>query len=172
VKVDAIDVVATKAWGNCEAKASIVVDGEMLVPDVPVSLLLDLEKELNELHTFVAKLPTLDPSERWEYSDTQSCYTTEPVHSARTKKVPKVIVKYPATDQHPAQTELITEDVIAGYWRTIKYSGSIPLRMRDEMLERVELLQRAVRYAIQQANTTEVPDRRIGATLLNYVFKG
>src|ERR1700754_1740526 len=40
------DVTATKDWANCEAKADVVVDGEALLKDVPVSYLLFLEKQL------------------------------------------------------------------------------------------------------------------------------
>ncbi|MGH3938182.1 MAG: hypothetical protein ACRDTG_06040 [Pseudonocardiaceae bacterium] len=59
------DVTATKDWANREATADVVVDGEVLVVDAPVTWLLFLEKQLTDLHTFVTKLPTLDPSEQW-----------------------------------------------------------------------------------------------------------
>jgi hypothetical protein len=32
----------------------------------------------------------------------------------------------PATGEHPAQTQLITEDEIVGFSKTIKQSGAIP----------------------------------------------
>jgi hypothetical protein len=40
-------------------------------------------------------------------------------------------VLYDATEHHPAQTQLISEDVIVGWWETVKHSGAIP-RPRQE----------------------------------------
>jgi hypothetical protein len=37
------DVVATKDWANCQAKADVVVDGQKLLSDVPATYLLFLE---------------------------------------------------------------------------------------------------------------------------------
>src|SRR5688572_20797144 len=34
------DVTATKDWANCEARADVVVDGEVLLPGVPIAHLL------------------------------------------------------------------------------------------------------------------------------------
>ena len=63
------DVVATLDTANTHAKADVVVDGVMLVADAPVTYLLFLEKQLTDLQTFVAKLPTLDPSENWTFNE-------------------------------------------------------------------------------------------------------
>nr|WP_233508231.1 hypothetical protein [Spongiactinospora gelatinilytica] len=37
------DVTATKDWANCAAKADVMVDGSVLLADVPVTYLLFLE---------------------------------------------------------------------------------------------------------------------------------
>src|SRR6516162_9990122 len=42
---DLLDVVATQDAANCTAKASIVIDGKVLLADVPVTHLLFLEKQ-------------------------------------------------------------------------------------------------------------------------------
>src|SRR4051794_1872364 len=73
------DVVATKDWTNCTAKANIVVGGQVLLNDVPTTYLLFLEKQLADMHTFVKKLPTLDPAEAWEYDQAADCWATKPV---------------------------------------------------------------------------------------------
>jgi len=57
------DVVATKDWANCTAKADVIVDGKVLLSQVPATYLLFLEKQLVDLHTFIKKLPVLDSSE-------------------------------------------------------------------------------------------------------------
>src|SRR4029079_13612726 len=65
------DVVATQDWANCQAHADVEVDGRKILSGVPVTHLLFLEKQLVDLHTFVNKLPTLDPAERWEFNHAQ-----------------------------------------------------------------------------------------------------
>lgn len=56
------DVTATKDWANRTAAADVVVDGTVLLAQVPVPYLLFLEKQLTDMHTFVRKLPVLDAS--------------------------------------------------------------------------------------------------------------
>ena len=60
------DVVLTQDMGNTHAKADIKVNGQTILPNVPVTYLLFLEKQVVDLETFVTKLPSLDPSEVWE----------------------------------------------------------------------------------------------------------
>src|SRR5947209_20224941 len=54
------DVVATKDWANCSAKADVIINGNVLLSQVPATYLLFLEKQLVDLHTFIKKLPVLD----------------------------------------------------------------------------------------------------------------
>lgn len=165
------DVTATKDWANCKAKADVVVDGEKLLTDVPATYLLFLEKQLVDLHTFVKKLPTLDASESWVFDQSADNWATEPVQTVRTKKIPRNHVKAEATEKHPAQVEVYYEDVTVGYWRTVKFSGSLPARRVNELLERVEKLQEAVKFAREAANDMEVEDQKIGAKVFQYLFK-
>src|SRR5690606_16701379 len=62
-----LDVVATKDWGNTQARADLVVDGETLVKEAPVTYLIWLEKQLEDFRTFVDNLPVLDPSKAWRF---------------------------------------------------------------------------------------------------------
>lgn len=165
------DVVATKDWGNTHAKADVVVDGETLVEGAPVTYLLFLEKQLSDLKTFVDKLPALDASESWTWDDNQACYATEALDTHRAKKVPRVLVKYEATEEHPAQTEVWQEDVVIGYWRTVKFSGALPLHQIKRLQERVERLQLAVKYAREEANSLEIEDVKPGAKVLKWLFE-
>jgi hypothetical protein len=164
------DVVATKDWANCTAKANVVVDGNILLKDVPATYLLFLEKQLVDLHTFVKKLPTLDTSETWVYDSSADAYATEPVQTVKTKKIPRNHVKAEATDKHPAQVEVYYEDVTVGYWRTVKFSGSLPAQRVNELLGRVEKLQQAVKFAREEANNLEAPDQKVGDKVLNFIF--
>jgi hypothetical protein len=88
----------------------------------------------------------------------------------RTKKVPRNHVKAEATEKHPAQVEVYHEDVVVGYWRTVKFSGALPAQRVNELLERVEKLQAAVKFAREDANGTEVTDQKPGKKVFDYLF--
>lgn len=165
------DVVATKDVANCEAKADVTVDGKVLLTKVPVTYLLFLEKQLTDLHTFVKKLPVLDPAETWVSDPAQDCWATEPVETLRTKKMPRNHVKAEATEKHPAQVEVYYEDITVGFWRTVKYSGALPARRVSELLERVEKLQRAVKFAREEANAVDAQSVKAGEAVFGYLFK-
>ncbi|MEU0130772.1 hypothetical protein [Streptomyces sp. NPDC006289] len=164
------DVTATKDWANCSAHADVTVDGRTVVSDVPVSYLLFLEKQLTDLHTFVKKLPVLDASESWSLDPSTDWWKTDPVRTIRTKKVPRNHVKAEATDKHPAQVDVYYEDVHIGYWTTVKFSGALPARRVNELVERVEKLQHAVKFAREEANGAEITDRRVGDAVFGYLF--
>lgn len=164
------DVVATKDWANCQAKADVVVDGQKLLSDVPATYLLFLEKQLVDLHTFIKKLPILDASETWIFDQSADCWATEPMMTTKTKKVPRNHVKAEATEHHPAQVEVYYEDVTVGNWRTIKFSGSLPAKRVNELLARVEKLQEAVKFAREEANGMETEDVKTGEAILSYLF--
>ena len=164
------DVTATKDWANTHARADVVVDGQVLLVKVPATYLLFLEKQLVDLHTFVKKLPVLDPAETWDFDDFANCFATVPSQTIRTKKVLRNHVKAEATDKHPAQVDVYSEDVVVGYWKTIKFSGAIPAKRVHELLERVEKLQQAVKFAREEANSVEVEDHKIGLKFFHYLF--
>ncbi len=164
------DVTGTKDVANCSAKADVKVDGAVLLSDVPVTYLLFLEKQLVDLHTLISKLPTLDPSETWALDENTDTWRTEPVKTTRTKKVPRNHVLAEATDKHPAQVQVFTEDVVVGYWTKIAFSGALPQRRVNELLARVQKLQDAVKYAREEANGIEVTDQRIGDAVFAYLL--
>jgi hypothetical protein len=164
------DVTATKDWANCSAKASVTVDGRAILSDVPVSYLLFLEKQLTDLHTFIKKLPVLDASESWEFDASADTWATEPVQTLRTKKIPRNHVKAEATEKHPAQVEVYYEDVTVGFWRTIKFSGAMPAKRVNELLERVEKLQQAVKFAREEANNFETSEQKVGDAVFKYLL--
>ncbi|MEU1693123.1 hypothetical protein [Streptomyces hirsutus] len=164
------DVTATKDWANCTARADVTVEGRTILADVPVGYLLFLEKQLTDLHAFVRKLPTLDAAESWSHDPSTDWWKTDPVRTIRTKKVPRNHVKAEATEKHPAQVEVYYEDVPIGYWTTVKFSGALPARRVNELVERVEKLQQAVKFAREEANATEITDQRAGEAVFGYLF--
>jgi hypothetical protein len=164
------DVVATKEWGNTQAAADVVVDGTTIITQVPVPYLLFLEKQLTDLKTFIDKLPTLDAAETWTFDESQDVWRSDEVETARTKKIPRNHVKYEATDKHPAQVEMYYEDIVVGTWTKVAFSGALPARRVNELRDRVNMLQDAVRQARETANGIEVEDRRVGAAIFAYLL--
>ena len=170
--VSLLDTVATKDWSNCDAKADVVVDGRVFLPQVPVTYLLFLEKELHDLRTFVEKMVELDPAERWTYDPSTGLFQSEPVQTQKTKKEQRPIVLYHATEHHPAQTQLITEDVVIGHWTTTKSSGAIPRPRKKALLERITKLEEAVKFARERANSSEATEINAGRRILDFIFEG
>lgn len=171
ILTEAFDVVATKEWGNTSAKADVVVDGTTMLKDVPVGYLLYLEHQLDDLSTFIEKLPVLDPAETWVFDENTACFATQPTEQVKTRKVPTVVVKYPATTEHPAQTEIFTEDKPIGRYSVVKRSGALPLTRVNELKDRVVKLKTAVKFAREQANSLEVDQKTVGGTVLNFLFR-
>lgn len=170
ILTELFDVTASKDFANCHARADVEVDGQILVPNAPVSYLLFLEKQLNDLRTFIDKLPELDEADDWSKDENSGLFKTTPIPTHRTKKVQRAIVLYEATKEHPAQTQLITEDVIVGYWDTIKHSGALPVPRKKVLLERVEKLAKAVKFAREKANSADAEEQKIGKKLFTFLL--
>lgn len=168
----AMDVTFTKESANMGATADVVVDGTTLLADVPVTYLLQLEKKLVDIKTFVSKLPTLDPSIDWheDASQEDGVWVSDEVKTTRTKKIPRNHVRAEATDKHPAQVDVYYEDVIVGDWSTKKFSGAVPAKRRAELLDRVNVLTDAVKTARETANSVEVTDRKAGDAIFGFLF--
>lgn len=164
------DVVATQDSANTLAKSDVVVDGKAILKDVPVTHLLFLEKQVNDLTTFIGKLPTLDPAECWKYSQAGDQWISATSETTRTRKVPRAFVKAEATKEHPAQVETFHEDEVAGYWNTVKFSGAIPAKDKNDMLVRAKRLHEAIVQAREAANSIEAKPVSVGKEVLSYVF--
>lgn len=165
-----LDIVMTQELGNTVAKAAVEIDGKTFLTDVPVGALLFLEHQLVDLRTFVSNLPTLPLDREWKRDDNRNCYVTDPIDSIKTAKKARVIVRYAATKEHPAQTELFPEDVTVGTWTTTYMSSAIPSRQRAEMLHRIENLQDEVKKARERANLCEVDHVKCGDRILKHIF--
>jgi hypothetical protein len=164
------DIVATKDKTNTVTNASVVVDGKLVMENVPVSTLITMEKKLNDLETFVRTLPTLPLDRIWRYDANQGYFATEPVKTFTTKKVSKVLVKYDATDKHPAQTEVIQDDVQVGEWTTTFQHGGLPADRKQQILDRITRLKEAVKFARERANRVKVIDVKVADPIFDYLF--
>lgn len=165
-----IDVQASLDTTNQAARADIVVNGTTLVSDVSASTLLFLEKQLVDLATLFGKMPILDIADKWEWNTNAGAWQSLPLETVRTKKIPRNHVLAEATEKHPAQVQVFTEDVVEGYWLTTKFSGAMDGEDRKAILDRIQRLQDAVKQARQRANETLVQDVHVGAALMGYII--
>jgi hypothetical protein len=163
------ELTLTQDTGNQSAKADIIVDGKPLLKDVPVTTLLYLDKQLNDVETFISKLPVPDPAEEWATDPNTSLLKGRLTESMRTSKEPTVIVKYEATKEHPAQTEIFTKDIPVGTWSQIQYSGALQTSRKEDLLAKIRKLQVAVKIAREQANLLEV-EKKSAKPLLEFIF--
>jgi type III secretory pathway component EscV len=166
------DLIVTQDSGNQSAKSDIVLaDGRVVLKDVPVTSLLYLEKQLEDLKKFYATLPTLDPAKSWVKDSDNRCHRSVTTKT-RTKRNKIPVVLYHATTEHPAQTQLVEEDKIVGDYMTVEFSGAITPNEKATLLERVAALKDAVVLARERANQTVIDQKRAGDTLFKYLHAG
>jgi len=167
---DLFNITATKDYANCTAFADLIVDGRVLITKAPVTFLLFLEKQLIDIRTIVVNTPTLDPSQEWVKDENSYKFKTAPIRVHKTKKMQKPIILAPATDKHPAQTQMITEDEIVGHYNTIRWSGALPTPRKDILLERVEKLIKGVKFARETANSVDAPEKNISDAIFGFLL--
>jgi len=173
--VDLFNIAAARDFTNgpddtLGAVSDVVVGDQVLIEKAPVSYLLWLERQLDDLHTFASKLPTHDPSTEWTLRDPRGVYQSEPVLTTRQEKQLRSIELAPATKEHPAQVRAYEEPVTVGMWTTVKLTGGIPVAERAELVGRINRLRQAVHSARETANRVEAADPRPGERLLSYIF--
>jgi len=168
---EALDVELTKDFGNCHAKADVVVEGETILKDVPVSFLLYLEKQLEDVSTFISKMPTLDSSEMWTFDPGQNLYRSTSTETTKTKKRMTPVVLYEATKDHPAQVREMTEDIVVGFWNATKFSGALSADRKEVLVSRIQQLQKAVKFAREEANSVEVEKKSASSAIFNFLLK-
>ena len=171
------DANAAVEVGNTKAAADIIVDGKTLLDCVPVTYLLFLEKQLNDLHTAVSRMPVLSPEFAWHHDAGRNCFASDQVKKVRTKKTPRVVMTATAkttakdgsvTEQQ--QGQVLQEDLPVGYWQTTYFSTALEPARRKQLLARVNRLRDAVKQARERANGTPIEQPQYGKPLLDWVF--
>lgn len=170
--VKAMDTSFQVAEGNTRARADVMLDdGTVLLASVPATALLELEKRIGELHELILAVPTLDPAKGFrEDTSRPGIYQAREVVKTRTRKVQEPLVLFPATKEHPAQTQLVSVDRPAGTIREQEWSGLITPAIKSDLLARTEELRRATKQALQRANAVEVTPRSCGKVVFDFIL--
>lgn len=174
------DVILQKEFANTEANADIVIelndeDKIVLAEKVPVVALVQLENIFELLRTKIYdSIPTLDPMKTWKEDSNAGIgrFISETTAKQRTSKINKPVVLYPATDKHPAQVQLATEDIVVGTWETTYYSGMISPAEKSSIMKRVDMILEALRKARARANKAPVTKKKIGDRLFKFINEG
>jgi hypothetical protein len=122
------DAFLQKEATNQVAKADIIVDGEVLVKDVPATALLGFETKLKDFRRVLEAIPTLQPGVAWEKDETKDpsgnvFITKHPIEKNRTVKDFAHRVLVSATEHHPAQIEKWEELKVVGKYVTTNWSS-------------------------------------------------
>lgn len=167
-----LNVSLTKEDGNChpDARASVVVDGQVLVENAPITFLLALEKKLTDIRTFINHLPVLTAAEKWEWDPVTGTYTTQPTTKFRTRKVVSFVIAAEATEHHPAQVREVSRDETVGEYKEKYLSGAIPREKKDLALERVNKILDATKAAREKANSAVVDQKQVPDQLFSMIF--
>jgi hypothetical protein len=168
-----VDLLVSKDATNQDAKADIVVGGQVLVYAVPATALLTLEKQLGAVRVQLEVAPTLPAGLPWRWDPAENLFVTEePKVSFRTRKTVRPIVLTPATKEHPAQVQTITEDVPIAKIEQTQFSGMWTSAEKADTLARLDTLLVAVKKARQRANRTEVKQVPLGRALTEFILNG
>lgn len=160
---------------NQKASAPIVIDGKLLMTDVPGTWLLGMEKRMVEWRAVLLAIPTLPPGEAWIPDSTRGAHVyTHPrsKESLRTRKTVQHKILVQPTKEHPAQLEKWNEDVPCGKWIVEEWAGAMTPAEKSELLARFDKLSRAIVQARMQANNVDVVAIQPMQKLVDYVLDG
>ena len=167
------DAIYQKEHTNQSATGDIILDGVTVASDIPVTLLVGLEKRLVHMRELYTAIPTLPPAFDWEKASDlgDNVYKNANVDiKNKTEKTLCYKILADATDKHPARIETWHEDKPIGRSKTKTWSGMITTAEKSAILWRLDKLIQAIKQARQRANETEIETGlAIGDLLLNYI---
>jgi hypothetical protein len=157
VFVDVLNTLLMKEETNAggTAVAELKVD-DVVFGTFSATALLQMESQLKSLRDVYHRIPTLDPLKKWKVNNSSGLWEAGPETTFRSIQVPTVLVKYEATDKHPAQTEIVPINKQVGKWEKEYQSGRITPKQKSELLGRIDKLLNAVKKARSIANNAEV----------------
>ena len=167
-------VAAQETTNQTNARADLIVDGKVLLADLPATLLLGLETKLKLIRAMYEAMPTLPPGVLWEPDsvDKGVFNTKHPEIRAKTIKKPQFVIMDGATKEHKAQIKEWVADEVIGKFTTTSSSGMITSARKSEILTRFDKLVSATKQARQRANNVDIAaNTKIGTTIFDYVNK-
>ena len=171
---DYFDIMLQRDAANQNAVADIVIDGFTLATSVPSTTLLALENKLKQMRIIYEQIPTLQPGVTWELDSSIGDHIFKDVNPeirTKTKKGFEFKVLVPATDKFPAQVEKWESVEDVGVFKKVRWSSMISVADKSKLLANFDKVAMAIKQARQRANEVEVPNRKIGDDLFNFIHK-
>jgi len=170
--IRSLDATISKEETNAsgEAKAELVVKG-VSFGTFAATTYIALERFLTRIREQYKAIPTLDPARAWE-TEKQSgrnLYQASPEVKYRTVKKTKVITLAPPTDKHPAQTQLVQDEVQVGKYDTTYTSGRLSPGEKFTLLSNIDELILAVKQAKEMANQAEAKQIKLGEAIFSFI---
>ncbi len=170
--ITSVDATLSKEETNSSglAKAELMVENRNF-GIFSATTLLALETHLQKTYDLYKAIPILDTSTKWFFDEQNSLYRTKEEVKFRTIKRPKVIVKYEATDKHPAQTEILNIDYQVGKYETTYFSGKITPVQKTQLISKLEKMIEAVKIARTKANNVEVKNIKLAKNIFDFIHQ-
>jgi hypothetical protein len=167
-----IDLDLTKAVGNMNATADLVVDGVIFRKNAPVSWLLETEGRLRIERELMRLAPFLDLTKKWEDTGDGKVWKYGPVITNREAKKTSPLVLYPATHEFPAQVKEVTDIRLVAKNKKTVFSSALHPADKSKKLARFDKLIAALKHARLKANDIEVEGQTVADKMIDYVLDG
>jgi hypothetical protein len=167
------DLTAAKDYANTEATADVIVDGvdEPVLHEVPVTYLLSLEHQLDEVISFLRALQVNTAAKDWEWRAEDLEYRTRvPEIRLSEEKGLKSLVLIEPTQWQAGQAQAVPDNKREGKWEITHFSGAVSRERKTQLVERAEALKAAVKQARERANRAGAPSRDIGGPVFGFLL--
>ena len=170
-----LDITATRDRTNQAACADVLLPGNTRLLAVPATTLLQLESDLATLRKVCEFAPTLEPAVDWQDDPDAGPHIRKNANATETiaksdMKAHFSRILAPATDRHAAQVEVWTELKILGTSIHETWSGKLSSADKSKLLNRIDEILDAVRFARQEANCAPVIPIQIGDTIAKAIL--
>ena len=148
--------------GTSMAKADVVLDGKVILKDVPGHALLQLRKDLKALIVDLRRLPELPRDQTWKWNSQHKFWETAERTVARTQpfNTPVLLNQIPSGQAYPANYKPAVQNVaqteVLGSIKTQVYSGKMSRPQKDALITIAEKIYKAVQEALREANSVKV----------------
>lgn len=154
-----------------KASADLFI-GDKIIKKMPLTELIALEKRLIEIRKVVEQAPILDASYEWTKSIARNdvWIISQPKITTKTERIQYPFVLYEATENHPAQIDVIGKDEIVGSYTTVSFSGTITGIQKKDLIKKIDDLIIEVKKSKIKATETSISDVQISVLLNDYFF--
>lgn len=172
VLADYYDVVAQKEATNQVAKASVEIDGVVIMADVPATFLLGMETKLKKIREVLAEVPTMAPGMVWNEAPEigRFIYKTDPTKDIKTEKTVEYKHMKQSSDKHPDTFIPVEGTKNVGEYTEVNFTGLINSADKAKLIERLDALLKAVKQARQRANVVDTVNVKVGDKIMGYLF--